>query len=49
MAGAHREPEALPDGEPVPIAGTKKELVMINLHLEAYDNGEGKVKQTRPC
>ena len=31
----------------VPIAGTKKELVMINLHLEAYDNGEGKVKQTR--
>ena len=31
----------------VPIAGTKKELVMINLHLEAYDNGEGKVKQTK--
>ena len=24
-----------------------RELVLINLHLEAYDNGEGKVKQTQ--
>ena len=24
-----------------------KELVLINLHLEAYDNGEGKIAQTK--
>lgn len=28
------------------IAGSDKELVFINLHLEAYDDGEGKVEQT---
>ena len=32
--------------ERVPIEGTEKELVMINLHLEAYDDGAGKMAQT---
>lgn len=31
----------------LPINGSDKELVMINLHLEAYDKGEGKLAQTR--
>ena len=31
----------------IPVDGTDKELVMINLHLEAYDDGEGKEAQTR--
>lgn len=31
----------------VPVAGTLKELVLVNLHLEAYDSGEGKAAQTR--
>ena len=30
-----------------PIEGSDKELVMINLHLEAYDDGEGKAKQLK--
>ena len=30
-----------------PVAGTDRELVLINLHLEAYDSGEGKGAQTR--
>lgn len=30
----------------IPVEGTDKELVLINLHLEAYDDGEGKKKQT---
>ena len=30
-----------------PIEGTDKELVFVNLHLEAYDSGEGKVAQTK--
>ena len=30
----------------IPLAGTEKELVAVNLHLEAYDSGEGKVAQT---
>lgn len=30
----------------IPIEGTDKELVIYNLHLEAYDNGEGKKAQT---
>ena len=30
----------------VPLAGSQKELVVINLHLEAYDSGEGKRAQT---
>ncbi len=29
----------------LPIEGSDKELVIINLHLEAYDDGEGKAKQ----
>ena len=29
----------------IPIDGSDKELVIINLHLEAYDDGEGKAKQ----
>ena len=29
----------------IKIDGSDKELVMINLHLEAYDDGEGKIKQ----
>lgn len=31
----------------VPIEGSDKELVLVNLHLEAYDSGEGKVAQTK--
>ena len=31
----------------IPVAGSDKELVLINLHLEAYDSGEGKVAQTK--
>lgn len=30
-----------------PIEGSEKELVMVNLHLEAYDSGEGKIAQTK--
>ena len=30
----------------IPIEGTDQHLVLINLHLEAYDNGEGKAAQT---
>lgn len=30
----------------IPIQGSTKELVLINLHLEAYDDGEGKAAQT---
>lgn len=29
------------------IEGTDSQLVMINLHLEAYDSGEGKLEQTK--
>lgn len=29
-----------------PIEGSSKELIVFNLHLEAYDDGEGKVEQT---
>ena len=31
----------------IPVSGTDKELVLVNLHLEAYDSGEGKAEQTR--
>ena len=31
----------------LPIEGSDKELVVINLHLEAYDDGEGKIEQTK--
>ncbi len=31
----------------IPVEGSDKELVLINLHLEAYDNGEGKIAQTK--
>ena len=31
----------------IPIEGCDKELVIVNLHLEAYDEGEGKIAQTR--
>lgn len=31
----------------IPVEGTDHELVLINLHLEAYDSGEGKEAQTR--
>ena len=30
-----------------PVKGSDRELVLINLHLEAYDSGEGKEAQTR--
>ena len=33
--------------ERIPVKGTDRELVIINLHLEAYDSGEGKIAQTR--
>lgn len=31
----------------MPIAGSDKELVIVNLHLEAYDDGSGKIAQTK--
>ena len=31
----------------VAIEGSDKELVLVNLHLEAYDDGEGKAAQTK--
>ncbi len=31
----------------LPIDGSEKKLVLINLHLEAYDDGEGKIEQTK--
>ncbi len=31
----------------IPIEGSDKKLVLINLHLEAYDSGEGKIAQTK--
>ena len=33
--------------ERIKLKGTKKELVLINLHLEAYDSGEGKAAQAK--
>ena len=30
----------------LPIEGTDKQLVLVNLHLDAYDDGEGKIAQT---
>ena len=29
------------------VEGTDKQLVVVNLHLEAYDDGEGRAKQTK--
>ncbi len=31
----------------VPLEKSEKELVVVNLHLEAYDDGEGKIAQTK--
>ena len=31
----------------IPIEGSDKKLILINLHLEAYDSGEGKIAQTK--
>lgn len=31
----------------IPFAEREKELVLVNLHLEAYDNGEGKLAQSK--
>ena len=31
----------------LPIEGSDRQLVLVNLHLEAYDDGEGKIAQTR--
>ena len=31
----------------MPIEGSDRELVLVNLHLEAYDDGEGKLAQTK--
>lgn len=30
----------------IPVADSSKELVVVNMHLEAYDDGEGKIAQT---
>ena len=32
--------------ERIPVEGSAAELVLVNLHLEAYDDGEGKAAQT---
>lgn len=31
----------------IPLEGREEELVLVNLHLEAYDDGEGKKEQTK--
>ena len=31
----------------LPVKNSEHELVLVNLHLEAYDSGEGKIAQTR--
>lgn len=31
----------------LPIEGSDKKLVLVNFHLEAYDSGEGKIKQSK--
>ena len=31
----------------LPIEGSDRQLVLVNLHLESYDDGEGKIAQTR--
>lgn len=31
----------------IPVKNSNKELVVVNLHLEAYDSGEGKIAQTK--
>ncbi|MBQ6173299.1 MAG: endonuclease [Clostridia bacterium] len=31
----------------IPVAGSEHELVLVNLHLEAYDDGAGKAAQTK--
>lgn len=31
----------------IPVEGTDRQLVVVNLHLEAYDDGAGKAAQTR--
>jgi len=31
----------------IPVEGSDNELVLVNLHLEAYDSGEGKTAQTK--
>ncbi len=31
----------------LPLEGSENELVLVNLHLEAYDSGEGKIAQTK--
>ena len=31
----------------LPVEGSGRELVLVNLHLEAYDDGEGKIAQTK--
>ena len=33
--------------ERILVEGSDKELVLVNLHLEAYDSGEGKIAQTK--
>ena len=33
--------------EYIPIEGSERQLVLVNLHLEAYDSGEGKIEQTK--
>lgn len=33
--------------ERMPVADSDKEVVIVNVHLEAYDSGEGKIEQTK--
>lgn len=31
----------------IPVADSDRELIIVNMHLEAYDDGEGKIAQTK--
>ena len=33
--------------ERLPVAGSDKEVIIVNVHLEAYDSGEGRKEQTK--
>ncbi len=47
LAGQYRKSQALPARELSAYIRTSSKLVIVNLHLEAYDDGEGKIAQTK--